>query len=778
MKTKKMVYWTGAVAAVVILLIIVIAMLDRGGNYVSRALAGKAMVLGMTDRESCEAWGKEHEPVIPAGAKSQWYAKYLDYLAGNGYMELPGEDAAEGGDREGDGSGAEERAVKELEDFAAGALTYGEAAFAAERLEPGLSKALGVSKKKYGEPMPKDEWWLFYETFLEKADPEGKVQKKNVILYGTPANVEGAGSWAAYTSEGELQFEGLSLDAYIDHEISVYIRGTDIIRMDRDVSDEIVYKNAWLEPDQETDQMDVYIGDIVRSFPLEDAVKEETGGVLADVSLDGGKIKKLSLKKDTIEGKVLAVRDNAIEIEGYGNVALADDFKVYKTYGMVQEARKKDILVGYDIQKFVVEDKRICAALLVKSFDARNIRVLLMDTGFQSIFHDTVTLKCSVPMKVTLGDYQFTVEAGKKFTVFDGDERLRRADRRFIIEPEDPTESIDVTTIERGQGTPSYQGSLEISQEKEGLLLLNDLDVEDYLTKVVPSEMPASYEMEALKAQAVCARTYAYRQIKANAYSKYGAHVDDSTSYQVYNNTASSERTDTAVKETYGQMVFYNDSPAETYYFSTSCGHTTDGTIWGAAQSAVPYLKGVSLTDGRTVRKELTDSEAFEEFIRDKSVRTYDSSFPMYRWETKLTNKALQETITDIGEIQALFITERGTGGIAKKLKIYGSGGEKTISGESQIRSTLGSSDLVYKKNDGKTLTGWSSLPSAYIAIDETARDEESGLRTFTIWGGGYGHGVGMSQNGAQQMAREGKDYKDILTFFYDGVEVRELSGQ
>lgn len=424
----------------------------------------------------------------------------------------------------------------------------------------------------------------------------------------------------------------------------------------------------------------------------------------------------------------------------------------------------------------MVEDKRICAALLVKSFDARNIRVLLMDTGFQSIFHDTVTLKCSVPMKVVLGDYEFTVEAGEKFTVFDGDERLRRSDRRFIIEPEDPTKSIDVTTIERGQGTPSYQGTLEISQEKEGLLLLNDLDVEDYLTRVVPSEMPASYEMEALKAQAVCARTYAYRQIKANAYSQYGAHVDDSTNYQVYNNTASSERTDTAVMETYGQMVFYGDNPAETYYFSTSCGHTTDGTIWGADQSAVPYLKGVSLTDGRTVMKELRDNESFEKFIRDKDEKTYDSTFPMYRWETKITNRSLEEKITGIGEIQALAVTERGTGGIAKKLKVYGSEGETVISGESQIRSTLGSTELVYKKNDGKTLTGWSNLPSAYIAIDETARDEESGLRTFTIWGGGYGHGVGMSQNGAQQMAREGMDYEDILTFFYDGVEIRELS--
>lgn len=755
MKSKKMLYWTGAIAAAVVLLIILIVTLDKNGNYVSRALAGKAMALGMTDREICEEWGDENESFFPASAKGQWYVKYLDYLIGNEYIELP-----------------KELKEEDMEDFAAGALTYGEAAFAAEKVEKGLSKALNISKKKYGDPMPKEEWWLFYETFLKKADQERKVQRKNLVLYGTPANVEGAGTWTAYTSEGALEFEGLSLDSYIDREIQVWVRGTDIIRVEKEISDKVVYKNAWLVPAD--GKMEVYIGDIMRSFPLESAVKEETGGVLADVSLTGGKIKKLSLKKDIIQGKVLAVRDNAIEIEGYGNVAVADDFKVYKTYGTVREARKKDILVGYDIQNFVVEDKRICAALLVKSFDARNIRVLLMDTGFKSIFHDTVTLKCQVPMKVTLDDYEFTVEAGEKFTIFDGDERLRRADRRFIVESEEPTQSIYVTTLERGQGTPAYQGSLEISQEKEGLLLLNDLDVEDYLTKVVPSEMPSSYEMEALKAQAVCARTYAYRQIKANAYSRYGAHVDDSTNYQVYNNTASSERTDAAVKETCGQMVFYGDKAAETYYFSTSCGHTTDGTIWGADQSAVPYLKGVALTDDRTVMKELKDNDSFETFIKDKKVKTYDSSFPMYRWETKFTNRDLEKKVSGIGEIQAVFVTERGTGGIAKKLKIYGSEGEKIVSGESQIRSILGDESLVYRKNDGKTQTGWSSMPSAYIAIDETARDEESGLRTFTVWGGGYGHGVGMSQNGAQQMAREGNDYKDILTFFYEGAEVRE----
>ena len=111
--------------------------------------------------------------------------------------------------------------------------------------------------------------------------------------------------------------------------------------MERDVSDEVVYKNAWLIPDGEKNRMEVYIGGTVREFPLEDAVEEEAGGVLADVSLKDGKIRKLSLKKDTIEGKVLAVRDNAIEIEGYGNVAITDDFKVLQDLRHSKRGQKK-----------------------------------------------------------------------------------------------------------------------------------------------------------------------------------------------------------------------------------------------------------------------------------------------------------------------------------------------------------------------------------------------------------------------------------------------------
>ena len=429
------------------------------------------------------------------------------------------------------------------------------------------------------------------------------------------------------------------------------------------------------------------------------------------------------------------------------------------------------MLVGYDLGKFVVAGKKVCAALLNHDFSATNIRVLIMNDDYSSLFHTKVVLQSDSTMHVTWGESEEILSPGTKLSVSPGDDRLKEG--RMTITLEDPQKEIRILSTRRAQGTPSYFGSFELSEESDGLLLINELDVEDYLTRVVPSEMPSNYELEALKAQAVCARTYAYRQIKANAYSRYGAHVDDSTNYQVYNNTESSERTNLAVKETDGKIVYYNDTPAETYYFSTSCGYSTDGTIWGASKDEVPYLKGIGLTEKKKI-PDLTDNDTFLKFIQGQGEQNYDSSFPMYRWKTTITNKKLQQKVDTIGEIQGIFVTSRGTGGIAQTVQIVGSEGTKTLKGQSQIRSVLGSESLVYKKNDGTDLTGWSMLPSAFFSVDETARDEEKGIRTFTIWGGGYGHGVGMSQNGAQEMAREGKNYEEILTFFYDGVEIRD----
>ena len=469
--------------------------------------------------------------------------------------------------------------------------------------------------------------------------------------------------------------------------------------------------------------------------------------------------------------------EDYIEIEGYGQVPLAPAFRVYKVYGEYEEQSKSDILVGYDLQEFVAADGKLCAALIVRPFQADRIRVLLMDNNFQNITHSqvTVTLNCDAVM--TYGekeDKEETVKAGTQLTFTTEDEIFSGG--RVVITPSSEEEGIRIDSLNRSQGTPVYGGSLEICLAENGLAVINDVLLEEYLKKVVPSEMPASYELEALKAQAVCARTYAYRQIMGNSYSQYGAHVDDSTNYQVYNNIATNSRTDQAVDETYGKILCYNGEPVEAYYYSTSCGHGTDGSVWGSDGSSTPYLQAVELRDQRGTR-DLTSNEAFSEFIKNPDVPAYDSSFPMYRWTALYKGTTLGNQL-GMSQIDSIQIEERGPGGVVKKLVITDvDGNTRTCQGQMDVRRTLGSSELEIERKDGTSVDGLSLLPSAFITVEEvgTARD---GSKLFEIYGGGYGHGAGMSQNGAQGMAREGKTFEEILNFFYQGTDLEDKSLQ
>ncbi|MEG2700742.1 MAG: SpoIID/LytB domain-containing protein, partial [Hungatella sp.] len=458
---------------------------------------------------------------------------------------------------------------------AEGWLTYEEANALASQISERLDGYVKITKQNRTKHFPKEQWWLLYEEILKDTDPEGTVETKNLQIYATPQNVEYLTAWTAYTNDGTYGFDGLSLDAYIDREIRVRLRNHEIITVIEKASDEVQYRNVWVAS-AKPGELEVYWGKAKRTFVAEKSFKKPEDMIhqVADISMVNGELRKITLKKERISGKVLAVLDTSIELEGYGEIPLEENFSVYKIYGDFKVQKKSDILVGYEIQEFVVANGKLCSALTVREFQAERIRVLLMNNGFQSIFHDQVTLRLNSAATLTVGKKEIKMNSGDTLTITPNDERLRAG--RMILTPEDETQGIAVESLERAQGIPYYPGRLEIKQGQDGLLLVNDLYLEDYLKRVVPSEMPGSYEKEALKAQAVCARTYAYRQIRGNTYMQYGAHIDDSTRVQVFNNIRTDEKTDIAVNETYGKLLMYQDSVLEAYYFSTSCGHTTD----------------------------------------------------------------------------------------------------------------------------------------------------------------------------------------------------------
>lgn len=755
---NRMIVWVTAVVSIVIILMVVIVALEPPKDGIVRSQAFKAMALALTSKEECERREEERgSSYFSAKEKSNWFVKYMDFLYEEQYLK-------------------EELTVPSLS-FAQGFLTYGEAAQIAGRVSVRLKILVGANKYNRDSIYPQEEWWELYHRILKETDPEGMVRRVQGVLYGTPSNLPQAGSWTAYTTKGNYGFQGLALDAYLDDEIRFLEREGEMIAMEEMVSERVTYENVWLA-EGEGGSFKAYLGTLYREFPISGEVENNQNMVnlLADLHMEKGRLTKITVKKDRIRGKVLSVTDDTIEIEGYGILPLDENFHVYKAYGDFKIMTAKDILVGYDLQEFVTAEGRLCAALLEGEFDAKTIRVLLMDSEFKSIVHPQADLLLNSPAVLEYENAKGKtererVEAGTELLITPEDDRLKYG--RMRITPEQEEEGVTLRSIKRGKGAPSYSGRLEIKGEGDGLVLVNDLYLEEYLTKVVPSEMPPFYQMEALKAQAVCARTYAYRQIQGNAYSQYGAHVDDSINFQVYNNADTNERTDQAVRETYGKMLVSQGKPIDAFYYSTSCGRGADGGVWGAGGEGLPYLQAVEIKSGGR-RLEGKDNQTFDSFIRGEDPAAYESSYSMFRWETDIDGSIPASQISGVGEVQDLVITERGPGGIASVLKVVGREGTSYIKGQSAIRSALGNRELVIKKKDGTTMENSPTLPSAFISLEKRVAGD--GRISFHVYGGGYGHGVGMSQNGAQSMAEEGMDYTSILSFFYRGTELMEVS--
>lgn len=366
------------------------------------------------------------------------------------------------------------------------------------------------------------------------------------------------------------------------------------------------------------------------------------------------------------------------------------------------------------------------------------------------------------------------------------------------ITTKEKTEKIQVSSLKKMDKHPSYRGELLISKkEGEGLILVNELGIEEYLYGVIGSEMPASYGLDALKVQAVCARSYAYRQITEDACKDYGAHVDDSISFQVYNMVGETKETIRAVKETKGQVLAYQGEVIPAYYFSTSCGYTAAvEDVWQGSQAE--YLQGGPQWDTKK-DIDLSNEEAFEEFISMDTYKTYDQKYPWYRWRTRIDGKSLgrqiaahiakryektpeliltkqkdgafvSQKIDGIGAVKSMNVLERGKSGVVKSLEIVGA--EKTVKiiSEYNLRLLLAPVGQTVYRMDDSQIEGMNMLPSGFFFLREDKKKN-----SFVFVGGGYGHGVGMSQNGAKAMLDSGNSYESVLAHYYNGASICQV---
>ncbi len=581
------------------------------------------------------------------------------------------------------------------------------------------------------------------------------------------------------------------------------------------------YYNVWI-----TEVADGYIhayDGSIHIHPLGEAWAEEPPAYareqIADLTLTDGVVTELKVKNtDKISGKVLRVISGVgVELEEIGVLSFAENAKMYKLFDKLKLAGEKDIRVGYAFCDFVLENGEICGVLVTRDEAMEYIRVQIKTSDYALPVHDVVkfTVDTDFALYYESGE-GMTAEphyAGEVVEIMADSDYLKKG--RLTIVPAALTGKITLLSVERSQGNPSYRGTLELAAEEAGIYVINELLLEEYLYSVVPSEMPSDYPLEALKAQAICARTYAYGHMLTSSGKLYGAHVDDSSSYQVYNNIPEHEKSTTAVRETGGQLLYvYEDAGetlADTYYYSTSCGHGTESDVWKSSSEALKYLPARRISSVATLSAEsvdtlytansLMDEDIFRSFITQSFAADYESQEPWYRWEYEVeevdrermlsalqsryeANKKLVLTrnkkgefeskpIEKLEEIRELVVVRRNEGGVADELLIETKNQTIKVISEYNIRTVLCDGVTKVVRQDGSKVSMPNLLPSAFFVI--TTGKDDGNVVGYTIVGGGFGHGVGMSQNGARSMAQQNLSATEILSFFYQGSNVKQI---
>jgi stage II sporulation protein D len=386
---------------------------------------------------------------------------------------------------------------------------------------------------------------------------------------------------------------------------------------------------------------------------------------------------------------------------------------------------------------------------------------------------------------------KFSIASGKvSLAVVDGE--TFTSSKGFSINEliENETNEVEISKILTANGVANarYRGSFEILSAKTVPLLINRLAMEKYLRGVVPSEMPASWPMEALKAQAIAARSYAYTQTQ---YNDPGEYLEMTVASQVYGGiNKETARSNVAVKETADMYATHNNVPIHAFFHSSSGGHTENSeNVW---TSTVPYIRAVV--------------DPYDKHVKNTH----------YGWEKagKATTISQKLKLTSNQILTGIKIIERGPSNSAKQVSasVYDKTTKtssninivsKFISSPDSLRSFFGTSlksikfnvysdsEVKIKMADGSekkstTLVGYklqeADGSTSYIEdLNLQVRNSTESVSimtrpsTYRFKGDGWGHMLGMSQWGAYGMAEAGFTYDQIIKHYYTGVELEKL---
>ena len=448
------------------------------------------------------------------------------------------------------------------------------------------------------------------------------------------------------------------------------------------------------------------------------------------------------------------------------------------------------------------EPEKAAPSASIAVIDATRIRVGISDDAMIALEYPTAQISATGPYTVTdgaTGKQMMLASAGEIMTVSvnaSGFSVLSNQRKMAIVPVAGPVQfrmrgegRLKIVNITRRGKNPEFRGSFEIARGETApgkLVVINEVSLEDYLKAVVPNELPMHYGVEAVKAQSIAARNYALRP-REKPWKTFD--ICDSQYCQVYlgaqTETPGSNQT---IAATYGQVALYAGEPVLALFSSSHGGYAENyANAFSEPQSGLyparelPYLKGGPDVRLSLKNPDLTTEAGAREFW-SKPQPSYDVESPLYRWQRRWSRPELETAITKgletvskdpitrdfvkplytgggIGTLKKLAVLKRGVSGKIMTLRIETSKGHWTVQKEFLVRKVLTS--------NGKM------LPSANVVFSHLSG--KGGLTAVSAAGGGFGHGVGMSQLGASWMSGHGHAYPAIVQHYYKGASLGSI---
>ncbi|MEG0951266.1 MAG: SpoIID/LytB domain-containing protein [Niameybacter sp.] len=689
-------------------------------------------------------------------------------------------------------------------------MTYEEATqFFVDILGEGYAVNVDATQDVSKKSMTLKQFLKGFEQALEHAGKKDLLHYEELSILATSLTDSRLGAWQVLTDKGIYGFEGLILDPCVGYTLHAIVKNDEILGIVDTISATSKIQKCYVvavADGKATLRVDEY----ELTYKNQIITPNEIGKICT-VTIQNGEVLSCEVLKEDLGDRILRMTDDYIEFEIAGRLPY-QKLTLYDGTGTNTYTQLGQLFSGIKVS-YTMQNDCVQTLKVLEDQTTDEVRVLLSQDGVSGYTQENVQVTCEGGFVALYGDKKQEIASGE---VWDASQITWEIGKSKVTLMPKGESQLQVASMTRKEKQPTYKGALEVYKEEEGFTLVNKVDLESYIAGVIPSEMPTSYEKEALKAQAIAARSFTKSQQKSNKFLRYGAQLDDTVASQVYNHTPEDEASYAAAEATKGEVMLYNERIVNGNFFSTSAGYTANyGETWAIGEifpSNTPsFLVARQQYVGERVVEDLSsEKNAYTFFTTAPSeIDAFDQDAAWFRWQVHMSAEELEQVVNaniyklttnypnmvkvkegdnwvigeidNIGAIKQIQVTKRGEGGNIMEMLVEGEKMTVKVGTEYLIRSLFApvqkdatKDPIIVTRADGSEIKNMALLPSAFFSMDIHYEDTST-ISEIDFYGGGYGHGVGMSQNGAQGMAKRGYTYKEILRHYYNGVTIEEL---